>query len=94
MSEHHARVAPRAEDPRSSHGAGGLRKRSVAERSKSVGDGPKCQAEIGAGVPVGDWKDVDPVDLIASRSHPVRRRVDRARQTWAIHVGDADRHGR
>ena len=74
MGQHHPRVAPGAEHRGAGHGVRGDRKRRVAERPEGVGDGAKGQAEIGAGVPVGDREDVDAVDLLATGGHPVRRR--------------------
>jgi hypothetical protein len=71
VREHHAGVASGAEHGRLGHGACGDRKRSVAERFESVGDGAKRQTEIGASVSVGYGKDVDPVYLLPSRGNPV-----------------------
>ena len=50
VSQHHPGVAPGAEHSGLSHGFSGDRKRSVAERFESVGDGPKGQGEVGAGI--------------------------------------------
>ena len=90
MGEHHAGVAARAEHGRAGHGAGGVRKRGVAERPEGVGDGAERQAEVGAGVTVGDGKDVDPVDLVPPCRHPVRGGEKRSRQPRSVHIGDPD----
>ena len=77
-------TAPRAMRAR------GLRKRRVAERPEGVGDGAEGQAEVGAGVAVGDRKDVDPVDLVPAGRHPVGGGEERAGQPGSVDVGDPD----
>ena len=85
-------VAAGTEHGGAGRGAGGVRKRRVAERAERVGDGTERQAEVGSGIAVGDREDVDPVDLVSTRRHPVGRREERARQPRPVDVGDAHRH--
>ncbi len=89
MGEHHAGIAAGAEHRGAGHRAGGVRKRRVAEGPEGIGDGAKGQAEVGSGIAVGDREDVDPIDFLPARGHPVGGREERAGQPWAVDVGDA-----
>ena len=92
VRQHHPGVAAGAENRGAGHGARGLRKRRVAERPEGVGDGAQGEAEVGAGVAVGDGKDVDPVDLVAAGGDPVGGGEDGAGQPRTVDVRDPDAH--
>jgi hypothetical protein len=92
VGQHHPGVAAGAEDGGPRHRAGGLRKRCVAERPEGVGDGAESEAEVGAGIAVGDGEDVDPIDLVAAGRHPVGGREDRSRKPGTVDVRDPDAH--
>jgi hypothetical protein len=72
MREHHSGVASGTQHCRPGHGPRGFWKRSVAERSESVGDGTQRQGEVGPGVSIGNREDVDPVDLLSAGGNPLR----------------------
>jgi hypothetical protein len=88
IRQHHAGVSACAQHGGAGHGARGLRKRRVAERLEGVGDGAQGEAQVGSGVAVRDRKDVDPVDLIATRGNPFRRREHRTSQARPVEVPD------
>ena len=92
VGQHHSGVPAGAEHRGARHRAAGVRKRRVAERPEGVGDGAQSEAEVGAGVAVGDRKDVDPVDLVAAGRHPVGGREDGAGEPGTVDVGDPDAH--
>jgi len=92
VREHHPRIAPGSQHGGACHGPGRVRERGVAERAKGIGDGAQGEAEVRAGIAVGNGKYVDAVDLLAPRSHPVGGCEERAGQAGPVNVGDAGGH--
>ena len=72
------------------------RGRGVPEVAQSLRDLAEGEGEVRAGVAVRDGEDIQAVQLVPSRGHPVRRREQRATEARAVHVPDAGApgHGR
>src|SRR5438093_12532989 len=65
----------------------------VAQPLRNLAEG---EGEVRAGVAVRDGEDVQAVQVVPSRGHPIRRREQRATEARAVHVPDAGApgHGR
>ena len=99
LREQHSRVAPRPTHARLGHRFRDLREgrgRGVPEVAQSLRDLAEGEGEVRAGIAVRDGEDIQAVQLVPSRGHPVRRREQRATEARAVHVPDAGApgHGR
>ncbi len=92
MGQHHPGIAPGPEHGAAARRLGRGPERRVAERPEGVGDGSERQAEIGAGIPVGDREDIDAVDLLAAGCDPIGRREQGPCQSRPVDIPDPDRH--
>jgi len=74
LRQQHPGVAAGPAHAGARHRFGHAGERGVAEIAQRLRDLAEREAEVRTGITVRDRKDVQPIQLVATRRHPVRRR--------------------